>query len=114
MLVKDFLLSTESGSCKTSWSLDVLLGFEVVFHFFSITDEMILRRGSLDLAVAHMVCALGGRVQFVGGPPNHWHLSYNKAPPDLPASFSGDLKLEAIDFSGTAVMYEGLTRLRKF
>ncbi|KAM7541035.1 hypothetical protein Aperf_G00000047093 [Anoplocephala perfoliata] len=76
-----------------------------------ITDEMIQRRGSLDLAVAHMVCALGGRVQFVGGPPNHWHLSYNKAPPDLPASYSGDLKLEAIDLSGTAVMYEGLTRL---
>ncbi|VDO11219.1 unnamed protein product [Rodentolepis nana] len=76
-----------------------------------ISDEMVQKRGSLDLAIAHMVCALGGRVQFVGGPPNHWHQCYNKSPPDLPLSSSSELKLEAIDFSGTAVMYEGLLRL---
>lgn len=86
-----------------------------VCHFpFSITDEIVQKRGSLDLAVAHMVCALGGRVQFVGGPPDHWHQCYNKSPPDLPLSYSGELKLEAIDFSGTAVMYEGLLHLRGF
>ncbi|VDL19744.1 unnamed protein product [Hymenolepis diminuta] len=76
-----------------------------------ITDEIVQKRGSLDLAVAHMVCALGGRVQFVGGPPDHWHQCYNKSPPDLPLSYSGELKLEAVDFSGTAVMYEGLLHL---
>ncbi|KAL5963126.1 Distal membrane-arm assembly complex protein 2 [Taenia solium] len=77
----------------------------------SITDEMIQRRGSLDLAVAHMVCNLGGRVQFTGEPPGCWHQSYNRAPPNLPLTYSGDLKLEIIDLSGTAVMYEGLEML---
>ncbi|VDM33409.1 unnamed protein product [Hydatigera taeniaeformis] len=77
----------------------------------SITDEMIKRRGSLDLAVAHMVCDLGGRVQFVGEPLGCWHQSYNRGPPNLPSTYSDDLKLEIIDFSGTAVMYEGLEML---
>lgn len=80
----------------------------------SITDEMIQHRGSLDLAVAHMVCGLGGRVQFVGEPPGCWHQSYNRAPPNLPSTYSEDLKLEIIDLSGTAVMYEGLEMLREF
>ncbi|VDD79345.1 unnamed protein product [Mesocestoides corti] len=76
-----------------------------------ITAETIEKRGSLDLAVAHMVCNLGGRVQFVGDSPNRWRQRYNKGPPDLPPFCSDDLKLEAIDLSGTAIMYEGLTRL---
>nr|CDS22511.1 ATP synthase subunit s protein [Echinococcus granulosus] len=76
-----------------------------------ITDGMIQHRGSLDLAVAHMVCNLGGRVQFVGEPAGCWHQSYNRAPPNLPSTYSEDLKLEVIDLSGTAVMYEGLQML---
>ncbi|KAL5112684.1 Distal membrane-arm assembly complex protein 2 [Taenia crassiceps] len=76
-----------------------------------ITDEMIQHRGSLDLAVAYMVCYLGGRVQFVGELAGRWHQSYNRAPPNLPSTYSDDLKLETIDLSGTAVMYEGLAML---
>lgn len=76
---------------------------------------MIQRMGSLDLAVAHMVCNLGGRVQLQAGlaPPGHWHQRYNGAPADLPNTYSGHLKLEAIDLSGTPVMYEGLKMLRE-
>lgn len=83
------------------------------FSLHSITAEMVQRLGSIDLAVAHMVCNLGGRVQFVGGPRDHWHQRYNKSPPDLPSTYTGDLKLEAIDLSGTSVMYEGFKWLRE-
>ncbi|KAL7061614.1 hypothetical protein AAHC03_013 [Spirometra sp. Aus1] len=70
----------------------------------------------LDLAVAHMICNLGGRVQFVGS--DRWFQRYNNGPSDLPNCYVGDLKLEAIDASGTPIMYEGfklfseLTELR--
>ncbi|KAL7061619.1 hypothetical protein AAHC03_014 [Spirometra sp. Aus1] len=66
----------------------------------------------LDLAVAHMICNLGGRVQFVGS--DRWFQRYNNGPSDLPNCYVGDLKLEAIDASGTPIMYEGFKLFCKF
>ncbi|VDN21036.1 unnamed protein product, partial [Dibothriocephalus latus] len=80
-----------------------------------ISTERIQHLG-LDLAVAHMICDLGGRVQFVGS--DRWFQRYNQGPSGLPNCYVGDLKLEAIDASGTPIMYEGfkffseLTELR--
>ncbi|VDL97483.1 unnamed protein product [Schistocephalus solidus] len=69
-----------------------------------ISTESIQHLG-LDLAVAHMICNLGGRVQFVGS--DRWFQRYNHGPSELPNCYAGDLKLEAIDASGTPIIYEG-------
>lgn len=62
----------------------------------------------LDLAVAHMVCKIGGRVQWLGS--DDWIHDYAGIPARLPTTFS-DLKLKAIDLSGTCVVYEGFEYL---
>ncbi|CAH8610704.1 unnamed protein product [Dicrocoelium dendriticum] len=70
----------------------------------------------LDLAVAHMICKIGGRVQFVGN--EKWFFRYAGLHSGLPSRYAGDLHLESIDLSGTNVVYEGfelfpqLTELR--
>lgn len=66
----------------------------------------------LDLAIATMVVNIGGRVQFAGS--DRWFQRYNKGPSELPTTYVGDLHLEVIDLSGTAVMYQGLLALSKF
>ncbi|KAF6768793.1 Arginyl tRNA synthetase [Paragonimus kellicotti] len=63
----------------------------------------------LDLAVAHMVCNIGGRVQFVGS--DKWFFRFAGLPPELPHEYVGDLRLQSIDLSGTNVVYEGFELL---
>lgn len=68
-----------------------------------------IQRLGVDLAVAHMICRIGGRVQFVGH--EKWFFSYAGLHSGLPHRYPGDLRLESIDLSGTNVVYEGFELL---
>ncbi|CAL8086734.1 unnamed protein product [Calicophoron daubneyi] len=69
-----------------------------------ISDAAVQHLG-VDLAVAHMICNIGGRVQFVGR--DKWFQRYANMPAGLPRRYVGDLRIESIDLSGTNVVYEG-------
>ncbi|THD20704.1 ATP synthase subunit s protein [Fasciola hepatica] len=75
-----------------------------------VSDSAVQHLG-LDLAVAHMICNVGGRVQFVGS--DRWFQRYAGLSPGLPKKYVGDLKIESIDLSGTNVVYEGFELLPK-
>ncbi|KAH8860966.1 ATP synthase subunit s protein [Schistosoma japonicum] len=60
----------------------------------------------LDIAVAYMICRLGGRFQLVGS--SEWIQPYAGTPPLLPREFIDGFLLETIDLSGTNIVYEGL------
>ncbi|CAH8838763.1 unnamed protein product [Trichobilharzia szidati] len=70
-----------------------------------ISDKEIEKLG-IDIAVAHMVCRLGGRVQLVG--QTEWIQSYYGIPPILPNKYDDKFLLQTIDLSGTSIVYEGL------
>ncbi|CAH8486446.1 unnamed protein product [Schistosoma turkestanicum] len=70
-----------------------------------VSDKEVANLG-VDIAVAHMVCRLGGRVQLVGH--TKWIQPYAGIPPTLPKKYVNDFMLETIDLSGTNIVYEGL------
>ncbi|VEL28672.1 unnamed protein product [Protopolystoma xenopodis] len=72
-----------------------------------ISDDDFKKYG-LDLAVAHMICRIGGRVQFAGS--DYWYQAIKDVPADLPIS-TGQIKLETIDASCTSISYEGFDHL---
>ncbi|KER19972.1 hypothetical protein X801_02391 [Opisthorchis viverrini] len=69
-----------------------------------VSNDAIQHLG-LDLAVAHMICNIGGRVKFVGS--DKWFFRYANLRPELPTQYAGDLRLSAIDLSGSNVVFEG-------
>lgn len=73
-----------------------------------VSNEAVQHLG-VDLAVAHMICNIGGRVQFMNN--DKWYFSYAGLSPGLPRRYMGDLKIESIDLSGTTVVYEGFELL---
>ncbi|KAH8860971.1 ATP synthase subunit s protein [Schistosoma japonicum] len=77
--------------------------------FKTILDKDIGNLG-LDIAVAYMICRLGGRFQLVGS--SEWIQPYAGTPPLLPREFIDGFLLETIDLSGTNIVYEGLEFLR--
>ncbi|KAG5451405.1 Distal membrane-arm assembly complex protein 2 [Clonorchis sinensis] len=73
-----------------------------------VSNDAIQHLG-LDLAVAHMICNIGGRVKFVGS--DKWFFRYANLRPELPSQYAGDLRLSAIDLSGSNVVFEGFELL---
>ncbi|CAH8532406.1 unnamed protein product [Schistosoma rodhaini] len=70
-----------------------------------ISDKEVENLG-LDVAIAHMVCRLGGRVQLIGH--TNWIQPYAGIPPILPNKHVDSFVIETIDLSGTNIVYEGL------
>lgn len=59
-----------------------------------------------DLATAHFIIARGGQVKMVG--QNYWHKKTEDDEVPLPGRKTPGYTLEAVDASGTELMYEGL------
>ncbi|CAH8505313.1 unnamed protein product [Schistosoma bovis] len=70
-----------------------------------VSDKDVDKLG-LDIAIAHMVCSLGGRVQLIGH--TSWIQPYAGVPPILPNKYVEGFVIESIDLSGTNIVYEGL------
>ena len=89
------------GNCTLSYSVCIL------FRFVDQRHRML----GANLATAHFVLARGGAIKFVD--MDTWVTKYKGGEITLPKFFTDGYFVEAIDCTGTEMMYESLDNFGK-